>query len=182
FPAWDGAVPYRRYAVTETGVSPLAFPPAREAIVKANSYAHDEAGITTEDPGVAARMQEKILRKADGLTRDLEGMPAVTVAGRKGAADALLTWGSTAGPCREVAETLGLRVVQPVVLNPFPAARVQAALEGARRVIAVEQNATGQLERLIAGLPITVHGRIRKYDGRPFAVDELEARVREALA
>ncbi|HXW98339.1 MAG TPA: 2-oxoacid:acceptor oxidoreductase family protein, partial [Methanomicrobiales archaeon] len=96
FPAWDGAVPYRRYAVTDSGVSPLAFPPAREAIVKANSYAHDEAGITTEDPGIAARMQEKILRKAEGLARDLEGMPTVTVAGRRGAADALLTWGSTA--------------------------------------------------------------------------------------
>ena len=181
FPAWDGVVPYRRYAVTDTGVSPLAFPPAREAIVKANSYAHDEAGITTEDAAMSARMQEKILRKAEGLARDLEGMPAVTVAGKKGAGDALLTWGSPAGPCREVADALGLRVVQPVVLNPFPAERVRAALEGASRVIAVEQNATGQLERLIAGLPIPVHGRIRMYNGRPFAVDELEARAREAL-
>jgi 2-oxoglutarate ferredoxin oxidoreductase subunit alpha len=73
-------------------------------------------------------------------------------------------------------------VVQPVVLNPFPGERVRRALEGARRIIAVEENATGQLERLIAGQPIRVDGRIRKYDGRPFALDELEARVREVLA
>jgi 2-oxoglutarate ferredoxin oxidoreductase subunit alpha len=179
---WDGKAPYRRYAITDSGVSPLAFPSAKGAIVKVNSYAHDEAGITTEEPGMVTRMQEKLLRKGEGLARDLAGMPTVTLAGSKGAEDALLTWGSTAGACREVGDTLGLRVVQPVVLNPFPGERVRGALGGARRIIAVEENATGQLERLMAGEPVRVDGRIRKYDGRPFAVDELEARVREVLA
>ncbi|MDD1670789.1 MAG: 2-oxoacid:acceptor oxidoreductase family protein, partial [Methanomicrobiales archaeon] len=179
--AWDGKAPYRRYAITDSGVSPLAFPSSKGAIVKVNSYAHDEDGITTEEPVMVTRMQEKLLRKGEGLARDLEGMPVVTVSGTKGAGDVLLTWGSTAGPCREVADTLGLRVVQPVVLSPFPGARVRGALAGARRIIAVEENATGQLERLMAGEPVRIDGRIRKYDGRPFALDELEARAREAL-
>ncbi|HMA05547.1 MAG TPA: 2-oxoacid:acceptor oxidoreductase subunit alpha [Methanomicrobiales archaeon] len=179
--AWDGKSPYRRYAITDSGVSPLAFPPAKDAVVKVNSYAHDEDGITTEEPGMVTRIQEKLLRKGEGLARDLAGMPAVTVTGAKAAPDTLLTWGSTAGPCREVGDSLGLRVVQPVVLNPFPGDRVRDALEGARRIIAVEENATGQLERLIAGHLIRIDGRIRKYDGRPFALDELEARVREVL-
>jgi 2-oxoglutarate ferredoxin oxidoreductase subunit alpha len=149
--------------------------------VKANSYGHDEDGITTEEPGLVTRMQEKLLRKGEGLARDLEGMPTVTTAGAKGAGDTLLTWGSTAGVCREVGDALGLRVVQPVVLNPFPGERARRALEGARRIIAVEENATGQLERILPGQSIRVDGRIRKYDGRPFALDELEARVREVL-
>lgn len=178
---WDGKAPYRRYAVTDSGVSPLAFPHAEGAVVKVNSYAHDEDGITTEEPGTVTRMQEKILRKAEGLARDLEGMPVVTVTGTKGAGDALLTWGSTAGACRELGDALGLRVVQPVVLNPFPGERVRGALAGARRVIVVEENATGQLERLLPGHSVRVDGRIHKFDGRPFALDELEARVREAL-
>ncbi|MDD1669499.1 MAG: pyruvate ferredoxin oxidoreductase, partial [Methanomicrobiales archaeon] len=75
----------------------------------------------------------------------------------------------------------GLRVVQPVVLNPFPAQKVRDALAGARRIITVEQNATGQLERLLALQSVRSDGRILKYDGRPFALDELETRVREAL-
>jgi 2-oxoglutarate ferredoxin oxidoreductase subunit alpha len=108
-------------------------------------------------------------------------MPTVTIAGAKGAGDTLLTWGSTAGVCREVGDALGLRVVQPVVLNPFPGVRVRTALEGAHRIIAVEENATGQLERILPCQSIRVDGRIRKYDGRPFALDELEARVREVL-
>jgi 2-oxoglutarate ferredoxin oxidoreductase subunit alpha len=178
---WDGKAPYRRYAITDSGISPLAFPGGPGAIVKVNSYAHDEDGITTEEPGMVTRMQEKLLGKGDGLARDLGRMPTVTAAGTKGAGDALLTWGSTAGACREVGESLGLRVVQPVVLNPFPGERVRGALEGARRIIIVEENATGQLERILPAHSIRVDGRIRKYDGRPFAVDELEARAREAL-
>ncbi len=34
------------------GVSPLAFPGTKDAVIKANSYAHDEAGITTEDAAI----------------------------------------------------------------------------------------------------------------------------------
>jgi 2-oxoglutarate ferredoxin oxidoreductase subunit alpha len=179
--AWDGSTPYRRYAITESGVSPLAFPSAKGAVVKVNGYAHDESGITTEDGEMVTRMQDKILRKGEGLLRDLEAMPTVTVAGSKGAGDTLLSWGSTAGACRELGDTLGLRVVQPVVLNPFPAKKVREALEGSRRIITVEQNATGQLEKLLALHSIRPDGRILKYDGRPFALDELEKRVREVF-
>jgi 2-oxoglutarate/2-oxoacid ferredoxin oxidoreductase subunit alpha len=179
---WDGAVPYRRYAITESGVSPIAFPSAKGAVVKANGYAHGENGITTENPELVTRMQEKLLRKGEGLARDLDGMPTVTLSGAKGAPDALVTWGSTAGACRDVAAGLGLRVVQPVVLAPFPAEKVRAALRGATRVVAVEENATGQLEQLLALHGIRVDGRIRKYDGRPFAEDELGARAGGALS
>jgi 2-oxoglutarate ferredoxin oxidoreductase subunit alpha len=126
-------------------------------------------------------MQDKILRKGEGLARDLEAMPTVTVSGSKGAGDTLLTWGSTAGVCRELGDALGLRVVQPVVLNPFPLGKVREALEGSRRTITVEQNATGQLEKLLALHAIRPDGRILKYDGRPFALDELGERIREVL-
>jgi 2-oxoglutarate/2-oxoacid ferredoxin oxidoreductase subunit alpha len=178
---WDGSAPYRRYAITGSGVSPLAFPGATGAVVKANGYSHGENGITTEEPGTVTRMQEKLLRKGEALARDLDAMPVVTVSGTKGAPDALVTWGSTAGACRDVAGQAGLRVVQPVVLNPFPAERVREALRGARQVIAVEENATGQLEELLALHGITVQERIHRYDGRPFAEDELAAKVREVL-
>ena len=50
--------PYRRYALTGTGVSPLAFPPLPGSVIKVNSYEHDEAGITTES------RQTAVMRKA----------------------------------------------------------------------------------------------------------------------
>ena len=95
---------------------------------------------------------------------------------------ALICWGSPIGVCREVAGSMGLRVVQPVVLSPFPTQLMQDALQGIKRQIVVEENAEGQLAMLLARHGIRPNLHIRRYDGRPFTVEELEARVREALA
>ena len=108
-------------------------PGAKDAVVKANSYAHDEAGYTTEEAEMVDRMTRKRLRKWDGLITEMEGYPQVNSSGPSGALVALLCWGSTKGVCREVAGTLGMRVVQPVVLSPFPMTALNASLDGVRR-------------------------------------------------
>jgi 2-oxoglutarate/2-oxoacid ferredoxin oxidoreductase subunit alpha len=172
---------YRRYADTPTGVSPLAFPGVREAVVKANSYAHDEAGYTTEEAEMVDRMTGKRLRKWEGLITEMEGYPQVNSSGPSGARVALLCWGSTKGACREVAGHLGLRVVQPVVLSPFPMTALNAALDGVKTVICVEENATAQLAALAERHGIAVHKKVLRFDGRPFTYESLLARVQEAL-
>ncbi len=53
-------------------------------------------------------------------------------------------------------------------------------MKGVKRVIAVESNATAQLVRLINSYGIDAHEKILKYDGSPFSVEELEAKLREA--
>jgi 2-oxoglutarate ferredoxin oxidoreductase subunit alpha len=176
---WDGQGSYRRYAISQEGVSPLAFPPVPGQVIKVNSYAHDESGLTTEKPDIVRQMMDKALRKWAALERDLSALEQVRTFGRKDAGTVLLCWGSTRGACAEVGEHLGLRVVQPVVVWPFPAAQLRTALEGATRIIAVEHNATAQLAALCARHGIPVHDRILKYDGRSFSVEELTARVQE---
>jgi 2-oxoglutarate ferredoxin oxidoreductase subunit alpha len=180
-PRWDGAPPYRRYAFTESGVSPLAIYSAEDAVVKVNGYYHDERGITTEDPGIVSSMQEKLLQKQRSMAKEMANYETVYRAGRTDAETALLCWGSNKGVGEEVAENLGLRMVQPVVLLPFPVDSCRNALEGARRVIAVENNATGQLANLMRLNGFTIHSEIHKYDGRPFTVEELVDRVKEVL-
>ncbi|WP_067049276.1 2-oxoacid:acceptor oxidoreductase subunit alpha [Methanofollis ethanolicus] len=179
---WDGTGEYGRYGAGTGGVSPIAFPGIAGAMVKVNSYAHDEAGITTEDGAIVARMAEKLQEKGTTAARVLEGYPCVTTAGDPGAETALLCWGSTAGVCTEVAESLGLRVVRPVVLSPFPEAQVKAALAGAGRIVAVEENVTGQLARLVSAHGIKADVVVGKYDGRPFALEELERRLQGVTA
>jgi len=180
-PRWDGSAPYRRYADSPSGVSPLAFPGAEDAVVKVNSYAHDEPGITTEEGPMVAMMTEKRLRKWRGLAAEMDNYSPVSTSGAAGAPAALLCWGSTKGVCTEVAGALGLRVIQPVVLSPFPARQVREALEGTSRIICVEENVTGQLGELAQQHGITADTRILKYDGRPFTREELEGKVREVL-
>ena len=181
-PLWDKTVPYGRYADAPSGISPLAFSGTGGAVVKVNSYAHDENGITTEKADVVVKMTEKRLRKATSLAQAMKCYPQVNVSGNPAGMAAVLCWGSTAGVCQEVAGTLGLRVVRPLVLSPFPAEALKKALEGAGMVIAVEENATAQLAMLAGQHGIVCQEKILRYDGRSFTPDLLRDRIREVLS
>jgi len=67
------------------------------------------------------------------------------------------------------------------VLNPFPLRQFQEALAGVTKVIAVENNATGQLVKLVSRYGFKIDEKILKYDGRPFALDELEYELTKVL-
>jgi len=181
-PLWDGNGTYRRYADTPSGVSPLAFPGQTGAIVKADSYLHDEAGITTEEANLAEVMAKKRLRKGEALARETEGYGGVIVSGIPDADTALLCWGSTKGACDEAGGRLGIRVIRLVVLSPFPKEGLKNALSGVTRLIVVEENATGQLASLAERYGIIAHRKILRFDGRPFTPGDLLVRVKEAMA
>lgn len=179
---WDGTTGYRRYEDNKTGVSPLAFVPDKNAVIKVSGYEHDESGITTEDAAVTKKMQDKRLRKEKYLAEELKSFPTVKTYGNEEQTTALLCWGSAKGICVEIAQKLGLKVIQPIVLSPFPEHAFREAIRGIKKLIAVENNATGQLVRLIKAHGIDVDDTILKYDGRPFTLDELEKMVKEKIA
>ena len=153
----------------------------KDAVIKVNSYAHDEAGITTETADHVEQMTKKRLHKWEGLTEEMQEYQGVTVSGNSRCSTALLCWGSTKGVCNETASLLGLRVIRPMVLFPFPEVRVKKALTGVTRLIAVEENATAQLATLAGQHGIVVDKRILRYDGRPFSPDDLLAKVKEVI-
>jgi len=178
---WDRKQAYKRYLDTETGISPLSFVPDKEAVVKVDSYAHDELGITTEDAQKIKDMQDKRLRKEKYLMKELETYKTVEVFGNKSSLAALICWGSNKGVCIEAGENLGLKVIYPVVLSPFPVKEIRQSLEGIQNLICVENNATAQLASLINRYGFGVNEKILKYDGRPFSLDELEERLKDAV-
>ena len=178
---WDGSGEYRRYTRTDDGVSPLAFPGRQGAIVKVSSYAHDETGFTTEVAESVRGLQEKMLMKGESLKRELMTYPAVKVYGPRNSGTTIVCWGSEKWACIEAAREFGARVVQPLVLAPFPVRQWKEAMIGAGKIIRVENNATGQFGRLLREQGFDPGRPILKYDGRPFAVDELEARLAEVV-
>ncbi|MDD5432570.1 MAG: 2-oxoacid:acceptor oxidoreductase subunit alpha [Candidatus Omnitrophica bacterium] len=178
---WDRSSIYKRYLDTETGISPLAFPPEKDQVIKVNSYEHDEAGITTEEAVLSIKMQDKRLRKEKYLLEELEKYRPVNVYGNSLSETAILCWGSNKGVCVEIAEKLNLKVIQPLVLSPFPLKQFSEAVSGVKRLICVENNATGQLVKLIKMYGFNVDGKILKYDGRPFSLEELEMALKKEI-
>lgn len=174
YPVFDET--YRRYHLTEDGISPLTFPGLSDALVRLDSDEHDEEGKITEEPALRKRMVEKRLKKM-GLLRQEAVLP--TFYGALDAAAAVLCWGSNRLIVKEAAERLNADGLSVCVLHfgqvyPLtPAMIAPYRLEEKRRVC-VENNATGQFAGLLKReLGIIVDQNVLKYDGDCFTVLEL---------
>lgn len=179
-----GGGAYARYAVAEDGVSPLAFPGTPDIAVKVNSYEHDEQGIVTEDAEAVEKMQDKRFKKKETLAKELGAHETVKVYGDPAAKNAILFWGSAKSVVLEAAKyfTKPARLVQVVWMEPFDAARVIAALNGAPNIIDVEYNRGAQLAALVrekTGIMATQ--AILRYDSKPFVPLELAAQINTLL-
>ncbi|MEN6349407.1 MAG: 2-oxoacid:acceptor oxidoreductase subunit alpha [Syntrophomonas sp.] len=177
---WDGTGRYRRYQLNGNGISPMAFPPLPGQVVKINSYVHDEDGITSEEPSIAKGGTDKRFLKERRLAEELEAYETVKVYGQ--GKTALLCWGTNKGVCMETAARFNVKVIQVVVLSPFPQETLTEAMEGVEKVISVECNALGQLAILLRQHGFHVDETILKYDGRPFSLEDLESQVKKVMA
>jgi 2-oxoglutarate ferredoxin oxidoreductase subunit alpha len=179
---WDKKGEYKRYLDVKDGVSPLAFPGEDEAVIKATSYEHDEFGITLEEnESDIKKMQEKRLRKEKNLEEEIKNLESVKVFGNKNSDKALVVFGSNKGIAAELGKELNLRVIQPLIFQPFPKEKMEEALSGVKKVFTVEINATAQLAQLLNSQGIKVAGSILKYTGRPFFIEELREELNKKI-
>ena len=172
---------YKRYAYTESGISPRAFPGDRDALVVADSDEHNEAGHLIEDAETRTKMMDKRFKKMARLKQEI--VPP-RFYGADSAETLVIGWGSTYGVIKESAETLNktggscshLHLSQ---LWPFPAEAVSAAMNKAKRTYVIENNFTGQLAGLIREQTGLASNSILKYDGRPFTPEIILAELRK---
>jgi 2-oxoglutarate/2-oxoacid ferredoxin oxidoreductase subunit alpha len=173
---------YRRYAFMPDGVSPLTFPGLSEARVEVDSDEHTEDGKITEDPDLRVRMVDKRLRKRDGI--NAEAVMPIRCGDRKGGA-VLISWGSNRLIVREAVEILqaegvpvsGLHFGQVYPLTPKMAKGLSR-----KRLICIENNATGQFAHLLEReLGLKVDHLVLKYNGECFTVAELVERIKRVV-
>lgn len=179
---WDKKGEYKRYLDTNDGISPLAFPGEVGAVVKATSYEHDESGITAEeDEEQIKRMQEKRQRKVIGLNREIENLKSVNIFGDKNSEKAIIVFGSNKGIAMELGKELGLRVIQPLIFQPFPEEQMKKALSGVKKIFTIETNASAQLTQFLGCRGVKLESPILKYTGRPFFIEELREELKKKL-
>lgn len=194
--AADGGNPgrYRRYAYTESGVSPRVLPGTKGYEYVAASDEHNDEGLLLSDilAGLPEhveerrKMHEKRMRKLEGLRKDT---PPPELWGPENAALTLLSWGSTWGPAHEailhLEEREGIRVdsLEFPTLFPFHVDETLNILKGAKKTLSVEGNYTGQFARLLrAETGHTPTAQLHKYDGEPISWRDIAEKVLEVVA
>jgi 2-oxoglutarate ferredoxin oxidoreductase subunit alpha len=174
---------YLRYRYTENGISPRLIPGKTEHLVAIDSDEHDERGWITESAEVRTQMMDKRMKKLEGLKQELQEPEFI---GDDGFETLLIGWGSTWGPIEEAVRLLNEdkngRCAALVFgdVYPLPQQRLKEKAAKARRIVNVEQNATGQLADLIRGeTGIICDSSILKYDGRQISGEEIAERIRK---
>jgi len=170
---WNGKGEYLRYQNTKDGVSPMAFPGNVKAVVKGTSYEHDEFGVSVEDSKKIKEMQDKRSKKYREFHKEVSKLKGVNVYGNKKSKTAIIAWGSVKGSAIEMAEKLNIKLIQPVILSPFPKKQILKAINGVDKLILLELSNSGQMAKLLSCNGINVTKKVLKYDGRPFTIDQL---------
>jgi len=181
---------YKRYKITESGISPRAIPGVPGHVHTAATDEHDEDGVLISDeftnPHKRRAMMEKRQRKIAGIEA---AAPPPKLIGEPGADVTLIGWGSTKGVIGEAVEILnseGISANQLQIRWLVPLhgeAIVEILRTSGRRTIIVENNYSGQFARYLRSETSYVpDGYIRKYDGEPFMPHHIVEAVKEQMA
>lgn len=172
---------YRRYRLTESGVSPRGIPGYGGGIVCADSDEHDEYGVITEDPGTRVDMVNKRLCKLTAMEKDT--LPPRFI-GASSYEYLVVGWGSTLNALVEAVASLGrddLALLHFSQVYPLHASALPL-LEKAKIAMVVEGNATAQFAALVRQeTGFTFGHEILKYDGMPFSVEELAGWISDII-
>jgi 2-oxoglutarate ferredoxin oxidoreductase subunit alpha len=142
---------YRRFRLTDDAVSPISCPGMLGGNYQGAGIEHNESGAPTASGAMHARMTDKRFRKFDPLHADPN---LFRTEGDADAPLALISWGSSAGVCREALrraadEGLRVKLLTPYLLYPVIEERYREFLAGVRAGLVVEQSYQGQLFRIL---------------------------------
>ena len=180
---------YKRYQITESGISPRAIPGVPGHIHTAATDEHDEDGVLISDeftnPVKRRAMMEKRMRKQTGIEA---AVAPPQLSGPRDAEVTLIGWGSTYGVIGEACEMLNEQGISANHLQirwlvPLHGEAILDILKDASHTIIVENNYSGQFARYLRSETSFVpDGHIRKYDGEPFMPHHIVEAVKEQLA
>jgi 2-oxoglutarate ferredoxin oxidoreductase subunit alpha len=170
---------YRRFRITETGVSPRVVLGTKNGLHYYTGDEHNEVGHISEEPLNRRLMMEKRMKKLELVEKEVPLEDKLNFYGDQNSENMVVSWGSPKGAIIEAlimlkAEGLSAGFMQVRMINPLPAEHIKKALEGKKRVIDIEDNYSGQLGEVIkekTGVAPNFH--ILKYTGRPMTTTEV---------
>ena len=174
---------YKRFKSTPTGISPISHPGMPGGNYLGSGIEHNEKGDPTASGSMHQKMSEKRFHKLDPLHNrtdlfELIGDPKAPIG--------IVSWGSTAGVCREAvmkanAEGLNVKLLIPYLLYPIAEEIYRDFFASVKAGLAVELSYQCQIYRLLrmfVDVPANFVPLARS-GANPFAPKEVLARLHE---
>jgi 2-oxoglutarate ferredoxin oxidoreductase subunit alpha len=172
---------YKRYAMTESGVSPMSIPGTPGGAYTADGLTHNERAIPSSQAAdhlaQLDKRERKLLRHDYGdYWAEIDGQGEIAV----------ITFGSCTGPVRDAlaraaADGIKVRLVSMRLLAPAQPERLSEALRGVKKVLVVEQNHSGQFHRYLrADFDLPGEVRSLRHPGPlPIRAEEIYRKITE---
>jgi 2-oxoglutarate ferredoxin oxidoreductase subunit alpha len=172
---------YKRYAITPDGVSPRGVPGYGEGLVGIDSDEHDEEAHITESAQMRVAMHEKRLRKMTGIRK--ESLLPTEIGDVKHAETLVVSWGSNRGVVEEALQILKREDVTGLHFHQvYPLPGKAKKLFAKKKIIALENNATGQFANLLSlEYGVKISATVLQYDGSPFSVEDVVKKIKSLL-
>ena len=178
---------YERYALSASGVSPMAIPGTSGGQYTADGLTHTTTGIPSSKATDHQDQLDKRRNKIEEFDYGNHWADVETSADADTEAQyTIITWGSLAGPAREAmqmlaAEGVAVKLVAMRLISPFPKLQFLAALDGSQRLLIVEQTHSGQFHEYLRA-KCDLPGKVRHFH-RPgpkiIGSQEIAIRIRD---
>lgn len=177
---------FHRFENVEDGISPRTIPGVKNGMFLSTGLEHNVFGKPAEGVGDRVMEMEKRHRKFAGVA---EVITPFYVNHEDTECDLLLVGiTSTGGAIDEACEALeaeGKKVnhLHLRLLSPFPAEALRPYIEGAKKVLIVEEDLTEQLRELFA-IHFSCHDKLLsclQYDGTPFTASTILKKAKEVF-
>lgn len=166
-----------RFKITETGVSPRWLPGSCDAVYDANSDEHLPDGTLTEDAAPAKEMYDKRIRKEETLLQEL---PEPEIFGDENPDISFVGWGSVKNTILDVINILSeysdkkIAYMHYEYVYPVKTEAFKQYASKAKKLVLVENNATGQLGNLLTSKSgVLFADKLLKMDGRPLFIEDV---------
>ncbi|MCG8566780.1 MAG: 2-oxoacid:acceptor oxidoreductase subunit alpha [Desulfobacterales bacterium] len=182
-PAPEELKEYRRYRITEDGISPRTIPGSPGGMYFSTGLEHDEMGRPDYSEKGHLAMTEKRFRKHRSVLKEA---PPVNVKGLEdGPVDiGVISWGSSAGAAEEAVmfarkEGISAAVFSSVMLSPFPDDALKSFADQCKTLLVPEMNYGGQFADQAAKVVQRPVERLNFITGKPMASEDILEKMRE---
>ncbi len=182
-PAPDALDEYRRYRITESGISPRTIPGTPGGMYFSTGLEHNEFGRPDYSEAGHTRMSAKRFRKFETVLSEAPE-PYLSVKNGGHLDIGVVSWGSSAGAAHEAVMTarkqgMNAGSFSSLMLSPFPGRPLIEFAARCKTILVPELNFSGQFAAFVTGIIQRPVERLNFVTGRPMAAEDILQKMRE---